>query len=282
MHSYATEEMVKRVQDARRTRPELQLFAVIQPALVPELRRWLKSGAVNVLEGTRDQDLLDHAAWVVASPDEWLLGGGCVCAKALHRAAVFWCLSPETEAVIAKTLYASAQVQDVDGVAYMMRLWDGMLLRHLPQVLEPACWLRMSSVMPLMLLPDAEGKWLLSQAFVPEDTVQHGVGPSPSALRLNDVQMSRFMEIAENGQAVGFVRERMPEQAARWDEYTLHQWAMSSRELARKAGYWSPADAQVLLAAQLELDVLGREAELLARLQDGGARGRPLIEVIAE
>jgi hypothetical protein len=277
----SSKQVGQEVQALRLAKPGWQLYCVAQPALAPaSLRRTLMDNGVSVVKGTPDEALLEFAAQVLHSPDNWLHAPvPHAMGTAIQRAALWWCLTPLTAAELAVHLYANSRVEDSEGQRYLMQVWDSMVLRALPAILKGPMWDQISSPLPLILLPDANDTWLVldhSNTADPQSRTHSKLSDEP--LRLSTNQMDAMIDLAETGQAVGFVRERMPEPVARHNEYDLHRWAKLARRVSEAAGYAKPADAKVLLAAHLELAVLDDLDTLEVQMARGRKANLPLID----
>lgn len=283
MLSLCDQEFWVNVQQATLANPQAKLYAIIQPALVSNLTSWIQPGDANVFDETREADLAQYSAYVVLTDFEKLRTESSLRAAAIKRAAVWWCLSAHSPTQLARHLYDMSQFEDMDGAGYLLRCWDGMVMRQLPLVLHREQWAALMKPMVQMWLPTKDGSWLTAQPAAQTEGEQGDLSPKqdlPS--KLDDQQMHALMDVAETGQVLGFVRERMPQEVVTHDEYTLFDWANRARFRAAQAGYASTEAAQVYLAAYVQLGLFDEDPEVVNALKKGCTAGLSVADAIGQ
>lgn len=282
MQSLSHQEFLAHVQRAMLDNPDARLYAIVQPALVSHLASWIQPGDANVFDDTREAELAPYAAYVVSADLEKLRAESHTHAAAIKRAAVWWCLSTYSPTQLARHLYDISQFEDMDGAGYLLRCWDGMVMRQLSPVLNREQWAALIGPMVQMWLPDRDGGWLRPHGIAQIQIERTAPSPDQNLLnKLDDPQMQALMDVAETGQVLGFVRERMPQEVAEHDEYTLFDWANRARVRAVQAGYASTEAAQVYLAAYVQLGLFDENLNVVNAIKKSCSEGLSVADAIA-
>lgn len=240
MHGASIDQLSTQIHEAQLLHPSATLYAISQPALDSGLQ-WLARRGTSVFAGSSEDLLAPQGAYVTELSDVVRLRAHYL--SGAHRASLWMCLSELGESQLARHFYKMAQVRDQEGGEYLLRWWDAMVLRHMKLVLSDAQHAELMWPTRKWWMPES-GWWLMGEI---------DARPKKSeSLHLTDEQINALAGIAEQGQVVGFARERMPAEAAVHDEHKLFELAERALRAAISAGYESVSDAMVFMMAYLK------------------------------